>query len=213
MAISNPYPKENYLKYGRRDSTGEKFSSFRALLSEENGSPIKGSENSNLPTEPCRISYLTSNDWLVEKDAVVQKYYNNYTYFKSNLELINQNQLYAKKIEKLNETVETFKFMLNEKEQIIKNQEDQILSQKNELLQNEKKINFLMEQQDRAIIKASKHSNDQMYLGDRVQIMEKQIEGLSEALLNCEQLIENLLKDKNKLSILFAFELYLSIPP
>lgn len=44
--------------------------------------------------------------------------------------------MHVRKIEKLNETVNTYKFMLLEKEQTIKNQEDHINYQKNELLRS-----------------------------------------------------------------------------
>ena len=89
--------------------------------------------------------------------------------------------------------------MIQEKDQHIKGQEEQILAQKNEILQLENKLNSMTEQRDLAVVKLDQKVSKSDYLNERAIVLEKQIQSLSDAQLNCEQSIQKLLDDKLKL--------------
>jgi len=134
------------------------------------------------------------------REHLEKRNYNQYGYFKSNLELINENQILEMRNRGLKEDVEKLKAKVVEKDQIIKTQDEQILHQRNEILQLENKLNFMVEQRDFASVKLDQKINSADYLNNRAQVLENQIKSLSEALMNCEQSIQKILEDKFKLS-------------
>ena len=137
------------------------------------------------------------------KEQLEKRNYNQYDYFKSNLELINENQILQMKNQGLKEDLDRLKNKITEKDQLIKTQDEQILHQRNEILQLENKLNFMLEQRDFASVKLDQKINSTDYLNNRAQVLENQIKSLSEALMNCEQSIQKMLEDKFKLCKLF----------
>lgn len=142
---------------------------------------------------------VLTNYFLDHGDQSIHKSYDDYAYFKSNLELINENHILEARSVSFKDTMETLRFVIAEKEQTIKAHEEKILMQKNEILQLENKVNTLTEQTDLAILKLNQQTNNSGYLNARVKVLEKEIESLSEALLHCEQSANTLLQDKLKL--------------
>lgn len=89
--------------------------------------------------------------------------------------------------------------MIDEKDQNIKRQEDEIMSMKNSLLQLENKYNKLMEEKSLNELKVDRTAEDTDHLKLTVQVLEKQVQAISDAYVNCEQSIESLLREKSKL--------------
>jgi len=141
--------------------------------------------------------------YFLAQDDKGAKNYENYAYYKSNNELLSYNQTLENKNKNLKEQIETLKFVIQEKDQVIKNQEEQILTQKNEILQLVNKLNLMTEQRDLAVVKLDQKISRSDFLNERAIVLEKQIESLSDAQLNCEQSIQILLQEKIKLGKYF----------
>ena len=75
---------------------------------------------------------------------------------------------------------------------------------KNSLLQLENKYNTLVEEKNLNELKVDRTAEETDHLKLMSQVLEKQVEALSEALNNCEVSIEGLLRDKTKLSKLLG---------
>jgi hypothetical protein len=133
-------------------------------------------------------------------DINMRKQYNNtYTYFKTNLELINQNEILEMRVGSLKGEVENLRGSLGDKEKMIQLQDEEIMTLKNSLLQMENKYSGLTEEKQLATLKFSTQNESGEHLRLTNKVLEREVAALTEALTNCEQSIQNLLKEKARL--------------
>jgi len=185
--------RSSSISEGFRNENNESQALFKLNMLAANGS-FKKDKIDDLP----EISTTRGSS---SKEHLEKRSYNNqYGYFKSNLELISENQILEMRNRGLKEEVGKLKTKITEKDQLLKIQDEQILHQRNEILQLENKLNFMVEQRDFASVKLDQKINSTDYLNNRAQVLENQIKSLSEALMNCEQSIQKILEDKFKLS-------------
>jgi kinesin family protein 5 len=153
--------------------------------------------NLNLGNELSHILQVVD----VEK---TKKHYNSYSYFKTNLELINQNETLELRVHSLKKEVNRLNSLVEEKDSKLKKQEEENMDMKNSLLQLESKLSHLSEHNQMSEMKFDKNNDSTEHLKITCQVLEKQVNAITEALLSCEQSIESLLKEKaNMVSMKF----------
>lgn len=91
--------------------------------------------------------------------------------------------------------------VIEERDLKIKRQEEDIMSLKNTLLQLENKYNILYEEKQLSELRVDKNSESSEHLKLTAQVLEKQVNAITEALINCEDSIEGLLRDKANVGI------------
>ena len=133
-------------------------------------------------------------------DPKSKKEYQTYTYFKTNLELINQNEILEMRVKSLKGEVDNLKGMLVEKDKKILNQEEEDMKLRNSLLQMENKYNQIIEDKYMANLNVDTQKGDTDHLKLTIQVLQKEVNAFTEALGSCEQSIQNLLKEKSRTS-------------
>ena len=136
-------------------------------------------------------------------DPKSKREYHTYTYFKTNLELINQNEILEMRVKSLKGEIDNMKGMLVEKDTKILKQEEDNMELRNSILQTENKYNKIMEDRYMAGLKLDTQKGDSEHLKLTIQILEKEVNAFTEALASCEQSIHNLLKEKSRSSNFF----------
>ena len=127
------------------------------------------------------------------------KAYGSYSYFKTNLQLIDRNKELEAGFAKLSKELDRLDKDNQEKQAIIKKQEEDIVSTKNKLLIHEKSANDLAEQNQRLRLSfddvSSKLDNQRL----TIEVLGKQIGAMTEALSSNESSIDKLLSEKSRL--------------
>ena len=133
-------------------------------------------------------------------DPKSKREYHTYTYFKTNLELINQNEILEMRVKSLKGEVDNMKGMLVEKDTKILKQEEDNMKLRNSILQTENKYNKIMEDRYMTGLKLDTQKGDSEHSKLTIQVLEKEVNAFTEALASCEQSIHNLLKEKSRSS-------------
>ena len=133
-------------------------------------------------------------------DPKSKKEYQTYTYFKTNLELINQNEILEMRVKSLKSEIDNLKGTLVETDKRILNKEEENMQLRNSLLQMENKYNEIMEDKYMANLKLDTQKSDTNHLNLTIQVLQQEVNAFTDALGSCEQSIQNLLKEKSRTS-------------
>lgn len=128
-----------------------------------------------------------------------KKDYNSYSYYKTNLELLTINESLEIRLNQVSKEFERLINDIADKETRIKEQDDENVSLKNQLLDHEKQISILTEQNYLYKLKIDTKSDSLDNQKLTIEVLEKQIMAITEALSNSEQSIETLLSEKSRL--------------
>ena len=128
-----------------------------------------------------------------------KKDYHSYSYYKTNLELLSVNENLEMRFNVLSIEYTKIKCELVDKEQKIKEQDEEIRQMKSQLLNYENKINHLtLENNDIQLKISAKVDNlDNQKL--TIEVLERQIYAINEALNSNQSSIEDLLTQKSRL--------------
>ena len=128
-----------------------------------------------------------------------KKDYHSYSYYKTNLELLGINESLEVRFNILSMEYSIAKRELADKDQKIKDYEDEIRLLKSQLLHNENKVNELATENDsmrlKILTKADGLENQRL----TIEVLEKQIYAINEALNNTQTSLENILSQKSRL--------------
>lgn len=125
---------------------------------------------------------------------------------KINFELLNQNEILELKNQGLQNDLEIANSMIKEKDLKIEKQGIEIKSLKDKVAQFEDQLNQINEEKQLLQIKINWQNNATEDMSIKAQVFEKQVHALTEALLNYENSIENLLNEKSKMGE-FSFKM------
>ncbi len=128
-----------------------------------------------------------------------KKDYNSYAYYKTNLELLTINDSLNTQIAQLKKDLENAQRDIGDKDTKLREQEEEIVTMKNQLLENEKKINILTQQNDLYDLKVLSKTDNLELQRVTIEVLEKQINAISEALNNDDQEVQRLLSEKSRL--------------
>lgn len=128
-----------------------------------------------------------------------KKDYNSYAYYKTNLELLAINESLTAQIAHLKKDLENAQRDISDKDTKIREQEEEIVTMKNQLLENEKKINVLTQQNDLYELKVLTKTDNLDIQRTTIEVLEKQINAMSEALAHDDQEVQRLLSEKSRL--------------
>lgn len=128
-----------------------------------------------------------------------KKDYQNYSYYRTNLELIAQNQNLEQRCQILTEEYYKAQREIMQRDQKIKEQEDEILQMKTQLMNYEMKINQLTEDYSKAQLQLATDADSLDHKTLTIEVLEKQIYAINEALNNTQTSLESILSQKSKL--------------
>jgi len=120
--------------------------------------------------------------------------------FKINYELLNQNEMLELRVQTLQSEIEGLKQMNKEKDTLVDKQAKELKQLKEMIADYENKFIQFDEGQQMAQIKLSRQSDITENMNVKATVLEKQVHALTDALLNCEQSIEQLLEEKSKIA-------------
>lgn len=128
-----------------------------------------------------------------------KKDYHSYSYYKTNLELLNLNDNLELRMNQLSMELNRTKRELVDKDGKIKEQEDEIRLMKSQLLQYENKINMLTEENSSMQLTLDTNTDNLDTQRLTIEILEKQVYAINEALNNTQTSIEKILSEKSRL--------------
>ena len=128
-----------------------------------------------------------------------KKDYYDYAYYKTNIELIQKNEDYRYVINRLMEKVNGVTSEKQEQDTKIKEQEEEIVELKAQLLKSETKLNYLTETNSVIQLKLNTKNDCLETQHTTIQVLEKQIHAISEALNNTHTSLEKILSEKSRL--------------
>ena len=110
------------------------------------------------------------------------------------------------RVQTLQAEVETLKQMNKEKDTVLEKQSKEMRTLKETIADYENKFIQFDEGKQMAQIKLGRQSDITENMNVKATVLEKQVHALTDALLNCEQSIEQLLEEKSRISIFFNWE-------
>lgn len=150
---------------------------------------LKMTEKRNFIVFPCELIaiFIAKND------------YHTYAYYKTNLELLELNQNLESRFNFISNEFASTKKELAERDKKIKEQEEEILQLKNQLMIYEHKINVMTEENSAMQLKLFSKNDSLENQRLTIEVLEKQIFAINEALNNTQASLENILSQKSRL--------------